>query len=311
MKLLIHIGYPKTGSSWLQKYIFNNENLGLTAPWGKNKQAMEAINYFIYPDDLNFNSQSLRDYFYPTIETANSQKLIPVFSHEYLSIRIGAISYPKMVADRLASVFPEAKILLFIREQRSMILSTYQEYIKNQGVQTLLEAIDESNYPDGKIPAVRPSLYKYDLLISYYQQLFGQDRVLVIPFELFKLNNLDTVKKILDFIEADYTTDSLETTNFNTSLNPSYELGGLPIRRKISQIVGQLEIDNSRRNPRVIFFNRVNKVINQLLPKSVHQQQKMYLQQTIDQTVKDTFRLSNQKTSDLIGINLADLGYLS
>lgn len=310
MQLLIHIGYPKTGSSWLQRYIFNNQNLGVIAPWGKNKQAIEAINYFVYPDDLNFSTTETQKHFLPEIEAANLKNLVPILSHEYLSIRIGAISYPKLVAQRLAKVFPEAKILLFIREQKKIILSTYQEYIKNQGVQTLEEALAESNYIDGKLPAVRPSLYKYDLIISYYQELFGQDNVLVIPFELFKQNNLETVASILHFVEAKYEINSLESLNIDQSINPSYKLGALPIRRKISQIVGQLEIDNSRRNQRVIFFNRVNKAINLLLPESFHQRQKKHLETVIDNYVGDMFNQSNQNTSKLIGMDLSAFGYL-
>jgi len=309
MKLLIHIGYPKTGSSWLQKYIFNNESLGLSAPWGREKQAPEALTHFIYPDDLSFSPSKVSSYFLPTIESTIARELVPVFSHEYLSVRIAAISYPRLVADRLATVFPQAKILMFIREQKSMLLSTYQEYIKNQGIQTLEEALDENNYPYGNIAALRPSLYKYDLLISYYQHLFGRDNVLVIPFEMFKMNNLEVVGQILDFVGTEYNRDSLEKIEKERSLNPSYELGGLPIRRKISQIVGQLDIDNSRRNQKIIFLNRVNKVINKLLPESLHQQQKKYLKQVIDDNIKDIYQESNRKTSELIGIDLAEFGY--
>ncbi|ELS00033.1 sulfotransferase domain-containing protein [Gloeocapsa sp. PCC 73106] len=309
MKLLIHIGYPKTASSWLQKSIFNNKDLGVVAPWGQGKQAVEAINYFYYPDDLNFTVADTYCHFLPGIEQANLQNLVPILSHEYLSVRIGAISYPKLVADRLAQVFPEAKILLFIREQKKIILSTYQEYIKNQGVQTLEQALDENNYTDGKLPAVRPSLYKYDVLISYYQQLFGKDQVLVIPFELFKSNNLDVVIKILDFVDAKYESNSLSFIDTKSSINSSYKLAGIPIRRKISQLVGQQEVDNSRRNSRIIFFNRVNKFINYFLPEALEEKQKKYLEKVVKQYVKDMFNESNQRTSELIGVDLAKLGY--
>ena len=46
-----------------------------------------------------------------------------------------------------------------------------------------------------------------------------------------------------------------------------------------------------------------------LIPETIHKGIENRLRQFIAQNVGDLYRLSNQKTSQLIGINLADLGY--
>lgn len=33
-QLLVHIGYPKTASTWLQPTVFNEAKAGFISPWG-------------------------------------------------------------------------------------------------------------------------------------------------------------------------------------------------------------------------------------------------------------------------------------
>ena len=84
--------------------------------------------------------------------------LSPVVSFERFSGNPFSGGYDsKEIADRLVQVFPDARVLVVVREQRSMIVSTYKQYVREGG------ALPPSKFmlpPDIEEPAravVRPA----------------------------------------------------------------------------------------------------------------------------------------------------------
>ena len=60
--------------------------------------------------------------------------LSPVVSFERFSGNPFSGGYDsKEIADRLVRVFPDARVLVIVREQRSMIVSTYKKYVREGG----------------------------------------------------------------------------------------------------------------------------------------------------------------------------------
>ena len=90
---------------------------------------------------------------------------IPVLSHERLAGNFMSGCWDNdILAKRLSLLFPEAKILLCIREQRSILYSIYQQYVKEGGggnIQTFL-------FPPyrAKIPLFESSSLCYKYLIT-------------------------------------------------------------------------------------------------------------------------------------------------
>ena len=141
LRPLIHIGFPKAASTWLQRGLFSDEKAGLIAPWGV--QAGEAVEQFALPNPFRFSAESARKVFELGLEEAARRSLVPVLSHEMLTgDQMKGFYWGKEVADRIHVIFPDAKILIFIREQKSMIWSSYQQYLKEGGVLTLQRYID-------------------------------------------------------------------------------------------------------------------------------------------------------------------------
>ena len=58
----------------------------------------------------------------------------------------------RMIADRVAEVFPEARILIVIREQRSMIVSTYKQYVNAGGEARLSTSSSRRSSGSGACP---------------------------------------------------------------------------------------------------------------------------------------------------------------
>jgi hypothetical protein len=130
--ILVHLGYHKTATTWLQNAIFSDETLGFVSPWGP--QAGVAVDEFVLANGFRFDATRARSHFEEGLAEAQTQGLVPVLSNEALCgqpISGGRFTYGKYVVERLHETFPNARILIVVREQRTSLLSHYREYIAN------------------------------------------------------------------------------------------------------------------------------------------------------------------------------------
>ncbi|WP_234567148.1 hypothetical protein [Rhodohalobacter sp. 614A] len=83
----------------------------------------------------------------------------------------------KKVCLTLKELFPNGKILIITRGFRGVLLSGYSQFIRMGGTLTFDQfcKLTDQNIDD---------FYNYDYLIEIYFQIFGEDNVIVLPFEL-------------------------------------------------------------------------------------------------------------------------------
>ena len=124
-KAIIHIGYPKAASTWLKSNFF---------PSSKRFRMVEEndiIDHIIKPNALTFNQDHSRIF----IEKKYRDNII--ISESMLSgslVMTGNNSvYTKEISNRLKSIFPDAQIIIILRNQPEIITSSYLEYIKKGG----------------------------------------------------------------------------------------------------------------------------------------------------------------------------------
>ena len=79
--LLIHIGYHKTGTTWLQKSLFCDEMAGFCQPWTRG----EIHKWLILVNALSFDGEAARAYFEPGRRESLGRGLAPVVTAERLS----------------------------------------------------------------------------------------------------------------------------------------------------------------------------------------------------------------------------------
>src|SRR5215207_6419721 len=81
--MLIHIGYHKTGTSYLQRYVFfKTPPTNFVAPW--TICSGEAIQHFVLTHPLRFDPVAVRAEFQSKLPAENTAA-VPVISHEDLS----------------------------------------------------------------------------------------------------------------------------------------------------------------------------------------------------------------------------------
>ena len=174
---LIHIGYPKALSSWLQKELFIPE-MGF---WPAMRP-LSVQRRFIDPAPFFYRSEPigkwLRD------QLSEDKSLVPVISSESLSgnMRHGGYN-AEQLARRISDTFSEPKILCIIREQKQLIRSLYSEVVKWGMPHSIANFLQPNRFRIA--PQYRHEYLQFDGLVAHYQQRFGVENVLVLPYEMF------------------------------------------------------------------------------------------------------------------------------
>ena len=178
MSPLIHIGAAKAASTWMQAQVFSKEDLGFKELATREDQKSMLVR----PSSSAFDASAASVFFASLTEQAEAQGMCPVISVERLSgsSRFGDKDAMEF-ADRLHSVFPNAKILYVVREQGSMWRAQYLQYIRRGGHKSLKWFLDQNGEGSAYFHWDR---FKYDALVHYHQKLFGTERVLVLPLEM-------------------------------------------------------------------------------------------------------------------------------
>ncbi|NES21060.1 MAG: hypothetical protein F6K41_19545 [Symploca sp. SIO3E6] len=306
-RLLIHVGYVKTGSTWLQEVFFNNEKAGFLAPSERESLggSMDVVEKFIIPNSLNFSAKLAYKVFEPMLQEAAKYNLVPVISNEGLSgNQLGGDYQGKEYADRIHAAFPEAKIFIVIREQKAILMSAYRHHIGGGGTKTIEEFIGTGDHITGYRPTCRLDHFEYDLLIEYYQKLFGSDNVLVLPIELLKKDQQSFGQKLLNFAESDGSVDySVEAKNVG------FKGGSLAFQRKLNFWVNPPSIIYRKRSLSWNIAYKLSLLVGKGLPNAINENIENSYKQFIIKRVGNLFSESNQRTNRLIDINLTDFGY--
>ncbi len=193
--MLIHVGYPKTASTWLQSELFSGEV-------AKIRQAIspeEIRNRVIRPYPLWYDHEGFRREWQQRIEGVQAEGYLPVLSQELLVGHPVSGGYEStLVAERLHALWPEARILIIVRQQPTMLLSLYKEYIHNGGYLSLSQYMN----PPGRDrqPTFDFRYLEFHRLVSHYVHLFGTGNVLVLPFEAFVRDKVEFCNRILKFV---------------------------------------------------------------------------------------------------------------
>jgi len=303
MDPLIHIGYAKTGSTFLQSNIFN-ENFGFYNPY--DIYSSEIIQKLILTNSFEYDALETRKFFEEKYKKSGEKNLCPVISAEDLSGHLFANrnNYEKEISQRLKETFPNAKVLIVVREQKSIIKSAWRHYLRKNGAQSISRFIGKKNIKDGFSPILRLDKLKYDLLVSYYQELFGNENVLVLPFELLKVDQRGYITKILAFagLELKNIKDLYEPENLSPKaieLFICHKLGFFMHKDILGEKTAVVE--------KVI--NKVSRFFGLVTPNFINKKIEGSWEKYISEMTKDYYRDSNKKLSQLIGHDLRVHGY--
>lgn len=305
--ILIHIGYHKTGSTFLQDLIFLSQDCGFYSPWSPKEYSENLV--VVNPFD--FNKDKVRSFFEPGIQKAWLNSMTPVISYEAFSgdpWKKGCNSgfNNKAVADRLAEVFPNGKVLIVIREQASMLLSLYKHSIRSHWSMTIKDYLEQPiDYKEifNPHPLFRLEYLDYHWLISYYQKLFGKENVLVLPYEKISMQESDFLETLSTFTGKNNIPKNLT----KKTLNKSYSGFTIWLKRWANILCPTCAQPNRTIYQKInnYAFYQINKIIPKWLGKAFDKR----FEEMIERQIEEHYAESNYITSQLIGIDLKAYGY--
>jgi hypothetical protein len=173
---LIHIGYAKTGSTFLKRWFEAHPQIafdanGIAGFRDVNDMARQSASP---PSGMRLRVTSSEGF-------ATPHAFIGGIGGGYHGYRDGEGRLPDAqapAADMLAALFPDAHVLLVTRGFRSVVLSGYSQYVRDGGSRDFFA-------PDPADPEARRYAWNYDYLVRLYRERFG-DRLIVLPYELLR-----------------------------------------------------------------------------------------------------------------------------
>lgn len=171
--LLIHVGYHKTGTTWLQRVLFQPE-----FGYRPVMEHAEIFDRIVRPHGLCFNSSPVRDDLAARRGLGAPGQVDLISSEILCGNPLNGGRESDVLAYRLKEIAPDAKILLTIREQKRALTSVYMQHLNRCGTLGTREFFADD--PVIGYVAFAPEHLEYHRLVSLYRQLFGDENVKVM-----------------------------------------------------------------------------------------------------------------------------------
>ncbi len=184
-ELYLHIGYPKTGTTFLQRAVFPSAQ---SINFIKSSSIGNELSMITHQCHLNFDAKttklSIEQHFKSGRNLISNEALIGDFHRLKLM-------NSKIVADRLKMMFPGARIIVTVRNQYDLMESLYKQYLQRGGVKRFRDFV---NYRNGDFGPTHPkwnlsvdiAMFNFLRLLEYYESLFGRENLFVVPYELLQ-----------------------------------------------------------------------------------------------------------------------------
>lgn len=254
MNPTLHIGFPKTATTWFRENFYPHVNDSRLIP---GKIIMKEL---ILPSQGNFNKEQFRD----ILKEKPSETLIICEERITGSIDVMGFSeyIQKTVAERLKSVFPSARIVLFVRNPTDAVASAYYQYVRNGGTLNINRYLEGRENFSGlnRLKHFSDSFFKYGKTIDLYRNLFGAKHTYIYIYEEFLKDNLPFLNGFISDLSLSVDLARLDLTR----LNRRQGYAGTAFIRQMNRLVSPR---TSRRAP-LYFRNFSLGILNRILSRS-------------------------------------------
>ncbi len=259
MKIFIHIGFGKTGTTSIQDMFLHNSetfsSIGLYYP-----------KIGLYKSAHHLLSQLPKTKDYTSLIRSNLKNIKTNFlKNKYIKLIISSenlcFSTPELI-DAYKEVFNgfDTKIIMYIRRQEDLIPSVYLEWMKNNW-----------DYKKNICSFFYHTKQAYDFLlrINNWEKAFGRDNIIIRLYN--KHLESDICKDFLKIIGIGKIATNLPKFNSNPSLSPAFA--------NIIKIIDDIKINNDNR---ILLINELiktgnympniptNSLINENLKKEIY-----------------------------------------
>ncbi|MBU1619175.1 MAG: hypothetical protein KJ556_15710 [Gammaproteobacteria bacterium] len=307
-QIYLHVGYPKTATTWLQNDIFPYHdgfflisNRYKLTDWGT---------HLVSAHSLEFDADYVRDTVLQTAKAVGKTKILISWDH-----LLGDSSYHAdhltELAQRLYQCFPNACVTLYLREQIGLLKSLYAQYIQEGGTWLLADFI-RLKYPYRA--GFNPVYLHYDKVIECYSQLFSREKIYVGFYERLKAQPATELAEL--FAWMGLAEDQQLVHRVPKTYNVSLSRQSLALLRLMNHLVPSRF--NSfgpalfRRQPRSRFYLRkvMQEYIDPYLIRKIFSQCDITMPAELESHLYIYYQQVNEKLSEHLSVDLAAYGYI-
>lgn len=203
-RYLLHVGFPKTASTWLQYYLQESQRINYIGKhvdkdrWASEE--MKSVRTSLQGLREPYSFSEVQDIIEKTIKV--NPELPFVLSDEVLAKPWK--DNPEWSTDYarlLHTYFPDAKILLTIRKQSDIACSLYRKHVQNYG----LASLSMKEWFDSGAGSHDVDFWRRWDLLEYYQGLttFFSGSITVIPYEMMRSAKEEYCSMITQFFDIE------------------------------------------------------------------------------------------------------------
>lgn len=250
LPVVVHIGYHKTASTWLQRVVFPSQGRLVRVVQDGPARLNPFVHAIVAPHDADFDPGAARAALDRLVAerlgveadgrvagggAARSGPPVVLVSAERLSGHAASGGYDThRIADRLHATLAgrDVKVCWLVREQTAMIESQYRQLVSH-GFCGPIEALwsDESGW---RTVGPRAAYYEYDRLADHYAARFGRDRVALWAYEHLASERDRFLAALAAFCGVDGFGD-LRSEDAARVVNPSIPARGLWVHRTLNR----------------------------------------------------------------------------
>jgi hypothetical protein len=304
----IHIGFSKCGSTFLQSYLRQHSKIFLT----HKLHFFSPFDFDNFKKGIEYYSQHFKFAGIGSVKVDSDEHIILPIYHPVLGSAATTIDSVKTVVQRIKATVEDVKIILIIRNQVSLILSRYSEYLLAGGkysFKTFLEenlccSLDQKNYYQNF----------YSEVIKILNENFSQSNVLVLLQEEFWTERKKVIERLCEFlnINVEYPTN---TKIRDRRIGLSYR--GMIFMRALNRLL-VISPENFLRPAKTKlpygiykFLQRLIRLIDYFLPESLKGSRDQIFPRELKLKVQNIFKEDNIKLSISLNKDLKSLGYLT
>jgi hypothetical protein len=171
---LIHIGFPKTGSNSLRGWFQRHPQLAYVDGGIAGFQSVyQMAKRGARPESgVRYHVTSAEHLSMPTVSAGDPADTL------HRDSRAGIPEAQRATCDLLAGLFAAARVLCVTRGFRSMIFSSYSQFVRAGGTADLLQFCESIRAAD--------VVWDYDRLLALYRRAFSPAQVRFMPYELLR-----------------------------------------------------------------------------------------------------------------------------
>lgn len=196
MNIAFHLGLHKTASTWFQQeYFAKHPDIVLlnnaSEPWND-----EIVSYLVKTSYGEFDAE----YYYKLVISKEKKDCNKVYiiSAERLSGHPYSGAYDRqLIITRINKAFSNAKIFIFYRDQVQLIDSVYKQLISEGYTGSINDMLSMDSW---KKPFFNMDIYKYDLMLKNYLEVFEFNSIGLFNYDLFRENKLQVLNELNEFL---------------------------------------------------------------------------------------------------------------